>query len=438
MFIPIAKSRGDKTLPIFAADAYVYERTAFMLTSQYQMTMRPDLERIYNQLYSYCKTLDFAGYDPFDGLSSRFFRATPLNHFRAVRLGWLQMVKRFPYDLRPALGVLPGVNPKGLALFALAEFSRFETTGDGTHAESAKDLVDRMLDTEIAGQTPDGRATTSFGYNFDWQSRSFYAPAGTPAIVPTAFAARALVEAYLVFDEKKYLNAAIATCDFILYGLNRPVEVNDEVCFSYTPIDQSIVYNASLLAGETLASVGSIIEDADYIDLAKRSARFVLRRQRADGAWIYGANSQQVWVDNFHTAYILMSLFRISGCIPELREETHDAIESGVCYWLDNFFLDDGTPKYYDTSVYPVDIHSAAAAIIALCELRAVDDRMLPMAAKVAGWTVANMHDDGGFFYYQKRAKSTITTPFMRWGQAWMAYALARLIECEAPEPGKD
>ena len=42
---------------------------------------------------------------------------------------------------------------------------------------------------------------------------------------------------------------------------------------------------------------------------------------------------------------------------------------------------------------------------------------------------MTNMLDAQGFFYYQKRKNGTVKTPYMRWGQAWMAYALARLIE---------
>ncbi len=94
-------------------------------------------------------------------------------------------------------------------------------------------------------------------------------------------------------------------------------------------------------------------------------------------------------------------------------------------------FLDDGTPKYYDDRVYPVDIHSVAAAIVALCGLNDADEKLLPLARKTAEWTTANLCDPRGFFYYQKRKKSTVKTSYMRWSQAWMAYALARLIESE-------
>jgi hypothetical protein len=55
------------------------------------------------------------------------------------------------------------------------------------------------------------------------------------------------------------------------------------------------------------------------------------------------------------------------------------------------------------------------------------------MARKVAEWTMQNMMDGSGCFYYQLRPRGAVKKSFMRWGQAWMAFALARLIEAETP-----
>jgi hypothetical protein len=400
--------------------------------------MTLDLENVYDRLYTYCKDEDFAGYDPFDGLNSSFIRATPLKHLAPARFAWLQLVKRLPMDLRQILRIPKGNNPKGLALFTLAELSRYRADENPHNAGNARMLADRLLSFAIEGKPAEGHGTTAFGYNFDWQSRGFFAPEGTPAIVPTAFASQALVEAYGVLGDEKYLTAADEICLFVLTGLNRSFESDDEICFSYTPFDRSIIYNATLLAGETLARVGQITGNREYLDAAAKTVRFVIRRQRSDGSWYYGEDPKQKWVDNFHTAYVLLSLYRISGVIEELRSETFEPIRGGVNYWLTNFFLEDGTPKYYDNEVYPVDIHAAAVAIASLCELSAIDARMLPMALKTTAWTVENLRDPRGFFYYQKRKTRTIKTPFMRWGQAWMAYALARLMETEKAGLARD
>ncbi len=376
--------------------------------------MPSDLEPIYDRLYAWCAVRGFAGSDPFDGLNSRVFQATPLKNYRLPRLALTQLVKRSPVNLRPLLSVPAGVNPKALSLLALAELSRFRATGDEHHAENARELLTRLIDLGIREAE-----TLAFGYNFDWQSRVFFAPEGTPTIVPTAFASQAFVEATAALGDESFSNAVQDIANFAATKLNRPVETGDEVCFSYTPVDESVIFNASLLAAECLTRSS----DREHHDLARKAVNFVIRRQRDDGAWSYGQNDSQGWVDNFHTAYVLQSIDRVSRKVGS-NDEIDRAFEKGTKYWLANFFLTGGTPKYYDEEVYPVDIHSGGVAIAALAELGEID-----LASKVADWTTRHMLDVDGFFHYRLRRFTVDQTPHMRWGQAWMAYALARLME---------
>ncbi len=383
---------------------------------------------VYDELFAYCEAENFAGYDPFDGLNSRIFQASPLKYFRTARLAWLQMVKRSARNLRPALKIEKGVNAKGIALFALAELSRFRATYKSQHAANAKIFLEKLSRLKIElPKTKDQRPKTAFGYNFDWQSRAFFAPEGTPTIVPTAFAAQSFLEGFELFGDENYLETAQEICAFITEDLNRIGESDDEICFSYTPLDKNVIFNASLLAGEVLAKTGAILADENYLNLAEKTANFVIKRQNENGSWLYGAKSKHAWVDNFHTAYVLLSLFRLQKTIPDFR--CGETIEKGLNYWLENFFPADGTPKYYDRETFPVDIHSASAAIAALAELNEFDVRCLPLAEKVARWTIENMRDEKGFFYYQKRKEKLIKTSFIRWSNAWTAFALARLIE---------
>jgi hypothetical protein len=388
-----------------------------------------DFIRVYDELFAWCERENFAGYDPFDGLNSKIFQASPLKYFSLSRLAWLQMVKRSAKNLRPVLKIEKGVNAKGIALFALAELSRFRATQNEKHAENAKQLLKKLDTLKIRLKTQDSRLKTAFGYNFDWQSRAFFAPQGTPTIVPTAFACQALVESYEIFQDESYLQTAQQICEFIVHDLNRIGETDEEVCFSYTPLDKSGIYNASLLAGECLASVGAITQNEEYLNLAEKTACYVIRRQAENGAWAYGSKLRHQWIDNFHTAYILLSLYRVQKLIPKLRDETESALKIGYQFWLNNFFLDDGTPKYFDQETYPIDIHSAAAAIVALTELKDFDSTALPLAEKVLSWTCANLRDEERFFYYQKRQNETIKTPFIRWSEAWMCFAVSRLLE---------
>lgn len=386
-----------------------------------------DLRGAYEQLLAWCREHDFAGHDPFDALNSRLFQATPFANSRNARLLWTQLVKRSPADLRTLARVPAERNAKGIALFALAQLATYRRLRTAEAELQAKNLLSVLLSMKACGLSG-----AAWGYNFDWQSRNFFAPRGTPTVVPTAFAARAFIEAARVFNDEEYLNTARSVCDFILNDLPRTVETDTELCFSYAPKTNTRIFNASLLAAEVLGEVGSLTGDPALCHEAERAARYVVKKQQPDGSWTYGADPNQSWIDNFHTAYILFSLERIRGsCLPDDRE-LQQAFEGGFSYWKKTFFLADGWPKYYDDDPYPVDTHAAASAIVTLLECRDRDETSATMARQIASWTIANLRDERGFFYYQRRRFYTVRKPYMRWTQAWMLYALARLLE-DAP-----
>jgi hypothetical protein len=275
--------------------------------------------------------------------------------------------------------------------------------------QQAREMLAALLSMKIGGYSG-----AAWGYNFDWQSRNFFAPREMPTIVATAFAARALVEGGLHEEAR-------SVCEFIKKDLPRSVDSETEVCFSYAPNSNTRVFNASLLAAEVLASTGES-------ELAERATRYVVNNQQPDGSWFYGADPKQSWIDNFHTAYILFSLQRIINSTP-YGAEFQPALERGYEYWKNNFFLADGWPKYYHDDPYPADAHAAASAIITFLECRSLDRDALKMAQKVATWTIQHLRDRRGFFYYQRRRFRTIRKPYMRWTEAWMLYALSRLLE---------
>ena len=270
----------------------------------------------------------------------------------------------------------------------------------------------------------DGYSGACWGYNFDWQNRNFFAPRDTPTIVPTAFAARALIEG----RQDEYLQIARSVCDFILNDLPRSVDNGNELCFSYAPNSDTRIFNASLLAAEVLASVGKLTGEHQLFEPVGRATRYVVNNQRTDGSWFYGTSPKQSWIDNFHTAYILFSLKRIVEVTP-FGSEFQPALERGYEYWKNNFFLAEGWPKYYHDDPYPADAHAAASAIVTFLECRDLDKNALNLARNVAAWTIQNLRDSRGFFYYQRRRFYTVRKPYMRWTQAWMLYALARLLE---------
>jgi hypothetical protein len=373
-------------------------------------------ETVFDKLADWCIRKDYSGYDPFDGLNSKIFQTLPLKHSRFFRLAWIQFFKRSPINFRKIALVSKGKNPKGLALSVLAWLEVYQTI----RMEKAETQIKYLLNELEKSAIRNPQSAIAWGYNFDWQGRAFYAPIGTATVVPTAFVAKAFIEAYQTFGDESYLEIARKTCEFIIHDLNRTHQTSDEVCFSYSPIDETRVFNASLLACETLACVGKITDEIELKNLAIRGANYVVNRQKKDGSWSYGDENYQSWADNFHTAFNLMSLKRIGTACETDRFE--DSIKRGYEFWIDSFFESNGFPKYFHNQKFPADCHSSAAAIVCLCEFGNVE-----LAEKIANWTIENLWDDRGYFVYQQRQFYNIRIPYMRWTNSWMLYALAKL-----------
>ncbi len=387
-----------------------------------------EIETAYEKLKAWCRSQDYSGHDLFDGLNSKLFQLTPLKHSRLARLAWTQFFKRSPLNFRSIALVPKGKNPKGLALFALAALAEYGRTK--SNEGEIRKLLNELLNLKL-----ENFSGACWGYNFDWQGRAFFAPMGTPTIVPTAFAVRALVESAKDLNDENYLREARSVCDFIINDLNVSEETNDEICFSYSPIDKTRVFNASLLAAETLASVGALTDENSLKDLAVRGARYVVRRQNENGSWAYGADNYQSWADNFHTAFVLSSLKRIVTGIPECRDEFIEAIKHGYKFWIENFFLSNGTPKYFHDKTYPIDSHSSGAALVALVDLKEFDENAFSLADKIARWAIEEMQTEQGYFYYQLKLLYPIDIPYMRWSQAWMMYGLAKVLSTKVLSP---
>ena len=105
-------------------------------------------------------------------------------------------------------------------------------------------------------------------------------------------------------------------------------------------------------------------------------------------------------------------------------------LQNGFGYWKKTFFLEDGTPRYYDRKTLPIDIQCSSQAIDTLVFLHDQDPENLPLALRVALWTIENMQDRTGYFYYRRYSNWLVNkAPTLHWGQATMLCALAGLYK---------
>ena len=75
-----------------------------------------------------------------------------------------------------------------------------------------------------------------------------------------------------------------------------------------------------------------------------------------------------------------------------------------------------------------MDIQCAAQAIDTLAWFSDLDPECLPLAQRVAAWTMRNMQDSDGHFYYRQYPLIKAKTPMLHWGQSTMFKALSQLF----------
>ena len=392
--------------------------------------MVKEIQQSFDQLMLYCREENFKGYDPYDGLTSRTLQSIPfLYRNRLVRLAWIQIFKRSPVNLRKLFGVKKEYNPKAIGLFLSGYCKLYRQ-------QPLQEYMDKInyfaeLTSELASTQWSG---TSWGYNFDWQARAFFQPKYTPTVVASTFIANALLDVYEITNNEQLLTTARSTCNFILKDLNRTYDDNGDFSFSYSPLDKTVVFNASLLGSRLLSRVYSFTGEKELLDEAKKSVSFCCRHQKSDGSWSYGTLPFHQWIDNFHTGY---NLECISDFIKYSGDHTYQReLSSGFDYYINNFFTEKGIPKYYNNSVYPIDIHAPAQMVITLIKMGKYNEHKHLMD-KVLLWTIENMQSAKGYFYYQVNKYFSSKIPYMRWAQAWMFYALSTYLNYEKNEQSK-
>src|SRR5690606_5872518 len=188
-----------------------------------------------------------------------------------------------------------------------------------------------------------------WGYNFDWQARAFFQPKFTPTVVATTFIGSSLLDAYEITGQEELLETARSACDFILKDLNRTYDKKGNFSFSYSPLDKSVVFNASLLGSRLLARVYAFTKEEQLLMEAKRSVAFACDRQKADGSWAYGTYAFHQWIDNFHTGY---NLECISDYIRYSGDNTcQENLDGGFEFYINTFVTEEDVSKYYSGSI---------------------------------------------------------------------------------------
>ncbi len=377
-----------------------------------------NIEAINQRLFNNLNTHDFAGYDIFDGLNSPILHKLSLYRFALIRLAWIQFFKRSPINFRPLAFVPKKRNCKGIALIILGLLEDYARTKQEHLLEKAIDLGNWLLENRC---DPGQWQYSCWGYHFPWEARAFHVPVGKPNIITTCYVARALwaISAYL--PDNQYELAANDAGRFIIERLY--TEDNDRCFFAYIPDERAFVHNASLWGAAVVAETARRISDPQMAKVAYKVCMQSVKEQQPDGAWVYGGRGHHGFIDGFHTGYNLEALHIAKSALAVNDFDT--AINNGMQYYRENFFHTDGTPKYYNNSTYPIDMHLVSQALLTLIKV-GNSDTDKEITNRVIDWAIKNMYlENTGFFRCQITRWYKNNICYIRWTQAWAYYSIA-------------
>lgn len=382
------------------------------------------------KLRDYCEAEGYKGWDPYDGLNSKVFNAIPfLKRSDICRLVVIQAFKRLPFNLRRIAMVPKEYNAKGIGLFLQGYCNLYRAVeknpklADRLGSRAAlREHIEKMADLLLSLQSV-GYSGACWGYNFPWQRRrEFLFPREMPTVVATNFCATALFDAYELTGIEKYRDIALTSAQFVLNDLHRTA-FDRGFMFSYSKMKgNDTVFNASLLGSKLLSYCFKYTGNEEYREAARQSVVACCDKQATDGSWVYSLSPDQQWIDSFHTGYNLDGLIAYQELTGD--DSFNENINRGFKFYIENFFEQDGSPKYYHNRQYPIDIHCPGQLFVTLARLHKSDEYR-ELAGKVLEWTIKNMQSPKGYFYYQLKPGWSSKISYMRWSNAFMFCALS-------------
>ena len=369
---------------------------------------------------SHARQRDYAGWDYGDGMSSRIRGALPFEN-RWVNLGFQELTKRAPINLRPLLGVEQRRNFKGVSLFTMANLTAYDLTEDEQYLEEARTLADWLLDYRT-----DGYSGYCGGHNHDLQGLTKTTTRRTPGIVGTSYAVKALLRAdeslktHRRASSTQYGDVARTAAEFVFEDLGY-TEQDGTATINYKPDepDDFSTINAVALGGRLLVDLYDAFGEERFLDGATKIMNYVAEKQTDLGGWAYRdpPSASHLSMDNHHNGFIIECFQRYHEVVgPRYR----DTLDRGLWFYRNVLFESTGAPNWDETSAYPRDVHACAQGILVFSYAGEFE-----FAGRILEWTRRNLYAGGGRFYFRKHRFYTKRITLMRWCQAWMAYAIS-------------
>lgn len=382
---------------------------------------RPDISRVVDvaqKTLAYAADRDYTGWDYADGMSSRVRRAIPVDN-RWVNLGFQELIKRAPVNLRPLFLVEQRRSFMGAGLFALTHRTLDAVAFDDDrfdHAAAATGLADWLVEHQCPGYSGFCGGHRHENQHFDHRTT----PA-EPDVVSTSYGVKGLL-ATAEYDAA-YADTARTAATFLAEDM-RYREVDDGARIDYYPKESADHHtlNAVAIAARTFLDIYEWFGHEPLLDRARSLLDFVVDNQTDCGGWYYREppDASHLSMDTHHNGFVLECLLRYRDLVDDRYT---DALAAGLRFFRGRLFEDDGAPNWDESSSYPRDVHAAAQGLLVFTKAGDLD-----FAGRILDWTLDNLYAGDGQFYVRQYRWYTKRVTLMRWCQAWMGYALGTYV----------
>lgn len=383
-----------------------------------------------NKLQSWFDRNGTKGYDPYDIKGINSYTLQLWQDFKVLK--WHQIISRL-FLLDFADTYIPGLTRKLLGIkkkehatvhgLLLSSYCMlFEKYSKDEYLTKAKFHADWLIENKIQS-----KKDYSWGTPFQWKSDEKIFGNETSLSVVNAWCGEGFHRLYQIGKEEKYLQVIESISKNIIEEIGYVRLNEEEICFSYSSEKKDFVLNASLFAAEFILRSAKLLDKPDWIVLADQACNYVLKNIKEDAYLQYFGDEQNQPVENdvYHSGYEIRMLYRLSELSG--REDLKNAADKYFKYFVDTYFDNDGI-RFKKSRKLPVDITGCAEAIttLSVCSTENLGNKELK---KLIEFTCNQFQkSDGGFHYRILKSGFLVKQTYVRWGQAWMFYALSNYI----------
>ncbi len=240
--------------------------------------------------------------------------------------------------------------PAVRAQATLALLNLYEVEKDEELLSGAKNHIDWLI-----ANTCKGYSGLCWGLGFKWAAGDdLNYDENTPFSTHTPYALEALDKYIELSGDTSYLPYLKSVFSFFEQDIRIMFEDENAMATSYGPAKDRLVTNAVSYAMLSYAILLKHLPEHDSLlnVKIKKLYNFINGKQRADGSWLYEPDSEDSFIDCFHSCFILKNIYKTSKLFP--LEKSEAVLEIGYNYVKSNFYnLKTGLFKRFSLSNKP-------------------------------------------------------------------------------------